>query len=78
MGRKSGRTAPKTKQRNERVGAYQKYAESPQWKILEKAIDNLVKNRDLIEQTSRDCIIGYLVKSLATLERNERTSSAKK
>ncbi|CAN5665990.1 hypothetical protein BH09VER1_BH09VER1_01090 [soil metagenome] len=38
--------------------------ELPEWSVLEKALGDLVKNRDLIEQTPRSYIVGYLVKAL--------------
>lgn len=37
----------------------------PAWKVLEAAIEDLVKNDDIEERTQRDYIVGYLVKVLS-------------
>lgn len=34
------------------------------WKIVDEAINDLVKNRDLIETTRRDYIVGYICEKL--------------
>jgi hypothetical protein len=46
---------------------YQKYKGTEQWRALNKAIQNLVKNKDLVENTTRDRILGYLCKTLKAL-----------
>ncbi len=45
---------------------YQQYMSSPMWNIVNAGIDDLVKNGDLIEQTNRNYIVGYLCKVLLT------------
>ena len=44
---------------------YSDYEGTKNWKLLDQAIDELVTNSDLIEQTNRAYIVGYLCKSLA-------------
>ena len=34
------------------------------WNVIEVAINNLIKNNDLIEQTSREYIVGYIVQCI--------------
>jgi len=43
---------------------YRSYEKTLAWKIVDEAIDTLVDNRDLIEQTARTHIVGYVVKQL--------------
>lgn len=40
------------------------YENTKLWGILEKVIDDLVENQDLIENTPREYIIGYFCKKL--------------
>jgi hypothetical protein len=40
------------------------YRGTPAWKILDKAIADLVDNTDIVEQTRRDYIVGYICKKL--------------
>jgi hypothetical protein len=58
----------KTSDNSNQNRAYEQYKNSPLWKIIEKAIDDLVENQDLKETTSRDLIVGYLVKCIKTSE----------
>ncbi len=44
---------------------YQQYADSLLWQTLDKAIDDLVKNKDIEETTHRSYIVGYLCKQLS-------------
>lgn len=37
---------------------YMEYMAHPLWAVIDKAIDDLVKNDDLIEQTTREIIVG--------------------
>ncbi len=43
---------------------YEAYRGTPTWNIVEKAIDDLVENEDLVETTGRDYIVGYICKKL--------------
>jgi hypothetical protein len=43
---------------------YEKFVNTKGWKIVESAIADLVENGDLIEQTARKYIVGYLMKKL--------------
>jgi hypothetical protein len=40
---------------------YKKFEKSQVWTAVEKAIDDLVQNTDLIEQTDRRYVVGYLI-----------------
>ena len=44
---------------------YVQFVDTDAWSILNAALDELVKNGDLVEQTNRDYIVGYLCKALA-------------
>jgi hypothetical protein len=46
---------------------YDLYKETKEWKIVEKAIQDLVENNDIAETTGRDYIVGYICKQLAML-----------
>jgi len=35
------------------------------WTVLDKLVADLVENKDIIEQTDRRYIVGYLIKELA-------------
>jgi hypothetical protein len=54
----------KTSDNSNQNSLYDQYKNSPLWKTIEKAIDDLVENQDLKETTSRDLIVGYLVKTI--------------
>ncbi len=41
-----------------------KDSEHLSWSVVQKAISDLVKNRDIILQTPEDYVIGYLVKQI--------------
>ena len=43
---------------------YQQYEKFPIWDALDRAIDELIKNGDVEEQTARQYIVGFLAKSL--------------
>lgn len=47
---------------------YKKLETHPAWNILEQAIADLVDNDDIIEQTPREYIVGYILK---VLKRND-------
>jgi hypothetical protein len=37
---------------------------SPVWEVLSHALDDLVKNDDLVETTARSCIVGLMARRL--------------
>ncbi|MGD0631503.1 MAG: hypothetical protein ABR987_19405 [Terracidiphilus sp.] len=41
--------------------------DAPVWEVVNAAIDDLVKNGDLVETTRRDYIVGYICKKLGGL-----------
>lgn len=47
---------------------YVRFVETETWAILNVAFDELVGNGDIVEQTNRDYIVGYLCKALAERE----------
>ncbi len=49
---------------------YQEYKENPLWEIVDKAINDLVENDDIVETTARDYIVGYIVEKI--LKSNKR------
>jgi hypothetical protein len=62
---------PKTPQRDDKTGIqhpYKRYEGSPQWQILNEALDALVKNGDVQETTNRVYVVGYLCQALASIE----------
>jgi hypothetical protein len=40
---------------------------TPVWKLVDKAINDLVENKDLVETTRRDYIVGYICEKLERL-----------
>lgn len=46
------------------VTPYEVHRDCEVWKVVERAISDLVKNGDLIERTRRDYIVGYICKKL--------------
>ena len=48
-----------------RVHPYSIYEGTPTWKMVDSAINDLIKNGDVIEQTSHDYVVGYLCKAFA-------------
>lgn len=66
MGEKSIRTDRKTKTKSLKINhPYQQYVDSSLWKVVDKAIDDLVENDDIEETTHRSYIVGYLCKQLS-------------
>lgn len=43
---------------------YENYKSHALWKVIEKAIAELVGNQDMLEKTKRDYIVGYLVEKI--------------
>ena len=41
---------------------YVDYEADPLWPLIEKAIDDLVRNKDLVENEDRNYIVGYICK----------------
>lgn len=48
---------------------YESLASTPEWPVIDRAIQELAGNRDLVETTSHEYIVGYLCRAL------ERTRS---
>jgi hypothetical protein len=46
---------------------YEEFRGTANWRLLEDALRELVENRDLVEQTHRDYIVGYLCKKLSSI-----------
>jgi hypothetical protein len=44
---------------------YRQYEKTGLWNIVESVIDELVENQDLIENTPRPYIVGYICKRLS-------------
>ncbi|MGC2656764.1 MAG: RHS repeat-associated core domain-containing protein [Bryobacteraceae bacterium] len=65
MAENSGQTGPKTPTDSNFTHPYVKYEGTAIWTSLETAISDLVANGDLVEQTNRKYIVGYLCKVLA-------------
>ncbi len=60
MVKKSGPEARKTKTNDKTEHPYAKFEDTKLWSVLDKAIDDLVENRDIKETTNRRYIVGYL------------------
>jgi|GEM_PF-1649350 hypothetical protein len=43
---------------------YQDYESLPVWNVLNNAIEDLIQNQDILEQTKRELIVGFLCKRL--------------
>jgi hypothetical protein len=43
---------------------YEMYKQTSLWKTIDEAITDLVENRDIVEMTRRDYIVGYICKKL--------------
>ena len=44
--------------------AYKALESDPLWRVVESALDQLVQNADVVEQTPREYIVGYIVKTI--------------
>ena len=53
---------------------YDKYKENPAWPVIEKALNDLVENQDIIFQTVPDYVIGYIVKKLEEAKQHGSTN----
>ncbi|WP_176522503.1 MULTISPECIES: hypothetical protein [unclassified Bacillus (in: firmicutes)] len=41
---------------------YEKFENTPLWKVINQGINDLVENNDIEESTKREYIVGYLCK----------------
>lgn len=64
MAEKSGRAARKTKIGDKIEHPYTEFEGTKLWRVIDKALDDLVENRDLTETTDRRYIVGYLCKRI--------------
>lgn len=64
---RSGQADPRTKTKGNRKlkHPYISFEGSEQWRLIDKAIEELVENGDIEERTNRAYIVGYLCKTLA-------------
>jgi hypothetical protein len=44
---------------------YEAFESTAIWKKLDKAVNELVKNKDIVETTRREYIVGYLCEALS-------------
>jgi hypothetical protein len=51
---------------------YKKYESHRYWKRIDKGITDLVHNQDLVEQTARPYIVGYLCKMLLSRKKSPK------
>jgi len=49
---------------------YDKYKSLKEWKVIEKALKELVKNKDLSINTQSDYVIGLIIKKLKSIKSN--------
>jgi len=63
---KFGRMGPKIITNEEGImnHPYEDFENSQAWKILDAAVKALVKNKDIIETTRHELIVGYLCKQI--------------
>jgi hypothetical protein len=50
--------------------AYDEYKSLKEWKTIEKALKELVKNKDLSITTQHDYVIGFIIKKLKSIKSN--------
>ncbi len=48
----------------QKTDPYQRFTGTPEWTLIDRAISELAKNRDLQETTAHSHIVGYLCKAL--------------
>jgi len=60
MADKSGQAARRTKTSDKIEHPYTEFEDTKLWRVIDKAVDDLVENRDLTETTDRRYIVGYL------------------
>lgn len=49
---------------NEQTHPYTEYEDTPMWKVVDRAIRDLVGNQDITETTRHEYIVGYIVREL--------------
>jgi hypothetical protein len=47
---------------------YESFEADPLWQVVSNAISDLVRNGDVSEQTGREYIVGYIVKTIRDSE----------
>jgi hypothetical protein len=47
---------------------YDKYKSLKEWGIIEKALNGLIKNKDISITTNPDYVIGFLIKNLKKIK----------
>ena len=59
---------------------YEQYESTKAWKTIDKAVSDLVQNKDIDETTAREYIVGYLCKMLyeKNLIAREKSDPARK
>jgi hypothetical protein len=56
---------------------YTKFEKTPLWKVVEAAISDLEKNRDIELTMTREHVIGYICQQLARKQVADKTSFVK-
>jgi hypothetical protein len=51
---------------------YKKYESHQYWKRIDKGISDLVDNQDLVEQSARSYIVGYLCKMILSRKKHAK------
>ena len=52
---------------------YQRFEGTPEWVSIDRALLELTKNRDVVETTRHEYVVGYLCKALAEPLQNDLT-----
>lgn len=72
MESRSGQMDRKTKTSDPHKGAlkhpYRRFEATANWRKLSGAIDDLVRNKDIVETTRREYIVGYLCQALSKID----------
>ncbi len=50
--------------RNNEDFPYKDLIDHPLWSVIDKALDDLIKNKDVLVSTPRKYVIGYLLQSI--------------
>lgn len=58
-----------------RTHPYAALAGSAEWAVLDRAVLELAENRDLVETTAHEYIVGYLCKALVKVPETSATAS---
>jgi len=54
---------------------YIQFSGSPEWTALDRAVRELAENRDLVETTAHEYVVGYLCQALARASSQQRTQA---